>query len=148
MPKYHTQDKDYIYISDGSSTAKINKENPIFIESVSTKETVGLAVINGTLYHANGTKLFIDGSERNLMIGTETINTNTINHISSDGEKLFIAVKNNLSMPVLSGITTDKTGSLVPTRYIQADKIIPANNGAWAIRKNQMHFYSNTQLSR
>ena len=145
MPKYHTQDNENVYISDGNTTAKINKEKPDTVESIDSIPTVGLAVVNGNLFHAKGTDIYENGvlkkpSIYNSMIHT---NTNTINHIASDGNMLFVAVENKLSNPVMSGTVNDTV-----IRYIQADKIIPANNGAWAIRKNQMHFYSNKQLSR
>lgn len=144
-PKYHTQDKNYVYISNGKTSQKINKEKPDTVESIGSIPTVGLAVVNGNLFHAKGTDIYENGvlkkpSIYNSMIHT---NTNTINHIASDGNMLFVAVENKLSNPVMSGTVNDTV-----IRYIQADKIIPANNGAWAIRKNQMRFYSNSQLSR
>lgn len=146
-PKYHTQDKDYVYISNGSSTGKISKGNPTSIETLSSITTVGLASAKGNLYHANGTELYENGILKTPNIIYNSMpydNTNTINHIASDGKLLFIAVENKLSTPIMGG-TVGSTN----IRYIEkADKIIPANNGAWVIRKNQMRFYSNSQLSR
>ena len=60
---------------------------------------------------------------------------------------LFVAVEDTLSSPIEKGQFINNN-AFIQTRYVQADKIIPANNGAWVIRKNQMRFYSNSQLSR
>lgn len=145
-PKFHTQDDKNLYISNGSTTGKISKENPTSMEIIDSISTVGLATLNGNLYHANGTSIYENGEQKTPTVYNTMIhsNTNTINHIASDGEMLFVAVENELTTPVMSGFVN---GTVI--RYIEkADKVIPSKNGVHAIRNNQMRFYSNAQLSR
>lgn len=141
-PEFDCQTENYIYISDGEKTAKINKKNPSSIDIVEqpTSFVSGMTAIKDQVIFTNGNIIYSDFIER--LSGIENIHS-----ITTDGKTLYVAADTNKSTTVTSSAISTQN---IPTKIITGTKkIIPYKKGVVCVKgNNTMLFLSTNELTR
>ena len=146
VPITYTETADALYMTDGSQTVALDKNNPTAgvsnVVTTATSGIVGLAALNGTLYQATSAKIY-NGSEGVLSepvvkdgkIKYDEVDLIKINSLATYGESLIVSYNAEADV-VVSDLLLNKN---VPVIAIQgASKVFATQNGIQALVNNKL----------
>ena len=141
-PEFDCQTQDYIYISDGKQTAKINKKNPSSIDMVEqpTKDITSMTAVDDKIIFSSGNIIY--GSK----LGIQLSNVTEIHAMTTNGKTAFIAVDEDKTLSSYTSTINDNIPAVIVTGV---KKVIPQEKGLVGIKKdNTLIFLQNKQYTR
>lgn len=142
QPKFDCQTSDFIYVSDGTQTIRIDKNNCKTIETVEqpTQNITSMTSVDDKVIFSSGSIIY--GSK----LGIQLSNVNEIHAMTTDGETAFIAVDKDKTLSSY----TSKINDNIPAVIVSGvKKVIPYNKGLVGIKKdNTLVFLHNNQYTR
>ena len=145
IPTTHCETADKLYMTDGSRTVWLDKNNPTNgiknVETTATDEIVGLAALKGTLYQATSTAIYKEsdnvltkGILYSKKTGSAVMPFNT-NCMTADGSCLIISYNSNEKFEV-EECSLDGKDDVLAVKG--ASKVFATQNGIQALVNNKL----------